>query len=124
MDTLTSVESMTDEQLSEYAVQLSTKLAMVSRMNGGSGAVEQLQRLLSIARGQMMERAQATAFKQLMASRPSEIVSDPDMRPKEPEGTTPAPKKHTINRISVRRSDRPSSSINLMPEPSKDEPKP
>jgi hypothetical protein len=115
--TINNIETMTDEQLYDYMSKLNNKLAMVSRLPNGSGAVEQLQRMIKMASAHLQERALATSFKQMIAGRPAEIVTDPDLAPKEDTSRKPARNKMPINRVQVKRTDRPTSAIDLAPTP-------
>lgn len=112
-----SFETMTDDQLYEYVTKLTTKLSMASRLSGGSGAFELLQRLLLMARQVQTDRAMAKSFNQMMASRAKEIVTDPSLMPKVEISTKKNASQPHFKRVQIQRSAKPSNEIDLSPSP-------
>jgi len=113
-----NIEKMTDDQLHDYIGKLMTKLSIASRLGGGSGAAEQLQRMIFMARHELSDRSMKQQFKQMIATQPAEIITDPDLVPTEELNKKPTKKsKQPINRVQVKRSSYPTSSIDLSPTP-------
>jgi hypothetical protein len=117
-------ENMSDDQLYEYVNKLETKIGIARRLPNGSQAIEQLSMLRDQARQHLTERMLASSFKQMMAQRPAEINTDPDMANTAGSTEKASPKaKQPINRVQVRRSDKPINAIDLSPSPPKDDSK-
>lgn len=117
---LKDFDSMNDIQLTEYITMLMGRIGVINRLPSGSGAIDVLNNLLTSAREHMNERYAKKSFDMMIKGQKATIESDPDLNRAEQPSEPTKKKTVALNRVTARRADRPTSSVDLAPTPDKE----